>query len=92
VAANSEEAAAAAEELNAQAAAALEAVAALAKIVGIDVNQIGVHQKSSSRPKMELKKDVKHIASKPIPRPQAQKPSKNADEIFPLDESDLKEF
>jgi methyl-accepting chemotaxis protein len=92
VAANSEEAAAAAEELNAQAAAALEAVAALAKIVGIDVNQIGVHQKSSSRPKMELKKDVKHIASKPTPRPQAQKPSKNADEIFPLDESDLKEF
>lgn len=92
VAANSEEAAAASEELNAQAAAALEAVAALAKIVGIDVNQSGVHQKSHSRPKMELKKEIRHIASKPTPRPQAQKPSKNADEIFPLDESDLKEF
>ncbi|MGE4398582.1 MAG: methyl-accepting chemotaxis protein [Campylobacterales bacterium] len=92
VAANSEEAAAASEELNAQAAAALEAVAALARIVGIDVNQSGVHQKSPSRPKMELKKEIRHIASKPTPRPQAQKPSKNADEIFPLDESDLKEF
>lgn len=92
VAANSEEAAAASEELNAQAAAALEAVAALARIVGIDVNQSGVHQKSPSRPKMELKKEIRHIASKPVSRPQAQKPSKNADEIFPLDESDLKEF
>lgn len=92
VAANSEEAAAASEELNAQAVAALEAVAQLAKIVGIDVNQNVTHNKTTSRPKMELKKDVKHIASKPAQRPQAQKAAKKDEDIFPLDESDLKEF
>jgi len=93
VAANSEEAAAASEELNAQAAAAIEAVAVLAKIVGIDVNQNLGHQKPQSRPRMELKKDVKHIASKPIARQQApRQASKDSNDIFPLDESDLKEF
>ncbi len=95
VAANSEEAAAAAEELNAQAAAALEAVAALAKIVGIDVNQGTSYQKTTTqtRPKMELKKDVRHIASKPMAKQQAPRAAaKGSDDIFPLDESDLKEF
>jgi methyl-accepting chemotaxis protein len=94
VAANSEEAAAASEELNAQAAAAIEAVAVLAKIVGIDVNQNLGHQKPQSRPRMELKKDIKHISSKPAPRQQqaSRQPSKDSNDIFPLDESDLKEF
>jgi len=94
VAANSEEAAAASEELNAQAAAAIEAVGVLAKIVGIDINQNLTHHKTTtqSRPRMELKKEVRHIASKPAPRQQAQRPTKNSDDIFPLDESDLKEF
>jgi methyl-accepting chemotaxis protein len=93
VAANSEEAAAASEELNAQAAAAIEAVAVLAKIVGMDVNQNVTHQKTQTRPRMELKKDVRHIASKPMARQQAARPSKkDSDDIFPLDESDLKEF
>jgi methyl-accepting chemotaxis protein len=94
VAANSEEAAAASEELNAQAAAAIEAVAVLAKIVGIDVNQSMGHQKPQSRPRMELKKDIKHISSKPSPRQQQapRQASKDSNDIFPLDESDLKEF
>ncbi len=94
VAANSEEAAAASEELNAQAAAAIEAVAALAKIVGIDVNQNVSHQKMSAPHKMELKKDVKHIAFTPKRTMAKQTPraNKNTDEIFPLDERDLKEF
>jgi len=95
VAANSEEAAAASEELNAQAAAAIEAVAVLAKIVGIDVSQGTSYQKTTTqtRPKMELKKEVRHIASKPMPRQQApRQASKDSSDIFPLDESDLKEF
>jgi len=94
VAANSEEAAAASEELNAQAAAAIEAVAALAKIVGIDVNQNVSHQKMSSPRKMELKKDVKHISFNPKHATAKQTPraNRNTDEIFPLDERDLKEF
>ncbi len=94
VAANSEEAAAASEELNAQAAATIEAVATLAKIVGIDVNQNISHQKMSAPRKMELKKEVKHIAFTPkhVAAKQAPRANKNTDEIFPLDERDLKEF
>jgi hypothetical protein len=43
---------------------------------------------------MELKKDIKHISSKPAPRQQqaSRVASKGSDDIFPLDESDLKEF
>jgi len=87
VAANSEEAAAASEELNAQAVSAIEAVGVLAKIVGIDINQNVNHQKSThTRPKMQLKKEVRHIAAKP-----AAKPSRT-DDVFPLDDGDSREF
>lgn len=95
VAANSEEAAAASEELNAQAAAALEAVAALAKIVGIEVHSSQNYQKAPVKhlAKMEIKKEARNIPHKSQPPRQAAKPAqKSSDEIFPLDENDLKEF
>ena len=96
VAANSEEAAAASEELNAQAVAALEAVAALAKIVGINVDSHHSHSapKSVSKQSSPIKKEIRQVSHRPVVAAKA-KPAqgrKDADEIFPLDESDLKEF
>jgi len=94
VAANSEEAAAASEELNAQAAAALEAVAALAKIVGIEVHGSQSYQKTPVKhiAKTEIKKEVKNIPLKTQRQQPARPAAKSSDEIFPLDENDLKEF
>ncbi len=89
VAANSEEAAAASEELNAQATAALEAVAALGKIVGISINTASNSGSQKQQTKHVSKAEVKHISAKP----QAMRTStKSAEDIFPLHENDLKEF
>jgi methyl-accepting chemotaxis protein len=89
VAANSEEAAAAAEELNAQATSMMETVGVLAKIVGMESNTV-----SSAPKKMELHRmEIKHLSPKRKPlSEQRAKSSGNADDVFPLNEEDLKQF
>jgi len=93
----SEETAAAAEELNAQALSMLDNVAELAALAGYDM---GKEHKSAP-------KSIKHIAppvaapkrlsmnSKKQPAMRTSSPTttrRNNEEVFPLDESDLKEF
>jgi len=89
VAANSEEAAAAAEELNAQATSMMETVRILAKMVGME-------SESPAAPK------VKHLhrtnvqtappAARKAPTAKSSASTSRAEEIFPLNEDDLKEF
>jgi methyl-accepting chemotaxis protein len=92
VAANSEEAAAASEELNAQAATALEAIAGLAKIVGLDMKARKTTKAptranrpagmvTGNRPKIAMKSHT----GQPTAR-------RGNDDVFPLSENDLKEF
>ncbi|MEY4504537.1 MAG: hypothetical protein RL154_833, partial [Pseudomonadota bacterium] len=92
VAANSEEAAAAAEELSAQSQASLEVVNALAKIVGLELDARTQNHGLKPRAGIANRTITK---AKPMSAPkkiaQAQTHPK-ADEIFPLDEGDLKEF
>jgi methyl-accepting chemotaxis protein len=91
VAANSEEAAAASEELNAQAASALEAIAGLAKIVGLDMSgrrASRTQSKPTHKPGM-----VTSAKPKQVTRVASNQPKKASnDDVFPLSESDLKEF
>ncbi len=98
-AASSEEAAAAAEELNAQANAMLESVADIGNMVGVHVELNHTHVKQARKVRKE---PVKQVERKPASqaqkkgpekpkRPQPPKQNKN-DEVFPLDDSDLKEF
>lgn len=92
VAANSEEAAAAAEELSAQSQASLEAVVSLAKVVGLELD--GRHSGGfKSRPGIaKVVSKPKAVASAPKKIASAPQSHPKADEIFPLDEGDLKEF
>ncbi|MFA6136495.1 MAG: methyl-accepting chemotaxis protein [Sulfurimonas sp.] len=90
VAANSEEAAAAAEELNAQAISMMETVKVLAKMVGMDTNVAAVERK---------KKQNHHFNTKELSSPNKKYNSfkstpsiKRGEDVFPLDEDDLKEF
>ncbi len=92
VAANSEEAAAAAEELSAQSQASLDAVAALAKVVGLELDS---RQSGGFKSRPGIAKAVskpKAVASAPKKIASAPQSHPKADEIFPLDEGDLKEF
>ena len=82
-AATSEEAAAAAEELNAQAVSMKETVNVIAAMVGEATTQTSVSHPTHS------KKQTKRATPK-IKTTKAS--SKNTDEVFPLDEDDLKEF
>ncbi|MFA6189517.1 MAG: chemotaxis protein, partial [Sulfuricurvum sp.] len=89
VAANSEEAAAAAEELNAQATSMMETVGILAAMVGMQ----------SDRPVHPQRKiNLKHLDPNPaIPhrspvQPQRKSLSAKAEDVFPLNEDDLREF
>lgn len=91
VAANSEEAAAAAEELNAQATSMMDTVTILAQMVGMktDTPLAKVTQKKSqnqvsiTHPQAQVKSSA----------PKKTTPSQNsAEDIFPLNEDDLKEF
>ena len=95
VAANSEEAAASSEELSAQSQASLEAVMSLGKVVGLDFGAAHLG-KPMSKPKQRA-----GIANMSKPKSVAAAPKKIAsstqsrsrpDDIFPLDEGDLKEF
>ena len=90
-AASAEEAAAASEQLNAQALSMLDSVAEIAKMVGIDVDtQSNTH---SSTPRRVTK--PKQIAHKPKIKAKSKKQPPQAgghDDVFPLDEGDLKHF
>jgi methyl-accepting chemotaxis protein/methyl-accepting chemotaxis protein-2 (aspartate sensor receptor) len=92
-AATSEEAAAASEELNAQAVSMQDMVAVIAAMVGI-VGEQQSRQKSNSHVVRKTSKPTQRIASmqhKSAPRP-IRKSSSNNDDVFPLDDEDLKEF
>lgn len=89
-AATSEEAAAAAEQLNAQAISMKETVNIIAEMVGearTDTHTPSTHNQSRSS---GSKSAPKKITKKPAPK----KPKSNQDneDVFPLDEEDLKEF
>jgi len=81
-AATSEEAAAAAEELNAQSVSMKEIVDVIATMVGESSNSSRVKAQAISQPR-RFQNKVNRVA---------KKDSKNSDDIFPLDEEDLKEF
>ena len=91
-AATSEEAAAAAEQLNAQAISMKETVATIAAMVGEQTDHAIIS--GSTMKKKSNKPAPKKIASKPAPKKQPAKVKKEQDneDIFPLDEEDLKEF
>ena len=86
-AATSEEAAAASEELNAQAHAMKETVGVIAKMVGFAQEHISNTQ-SAPKAKKALAKPKAKLAHK-APAP---KKRNNDEDVFPLDEDDLKEF
>jgi len=88
-AATSEEAAAASEELNAQAHAMKETVGIIAKMVGFVQDHISSNQ-SAPKAKKALSKPKAKLANK-APT-QNKKRNNNDDDVFPLDEDDLKEF
>lgn len=86
-ASTSEEAAAAAEELNAQANAMLDTVAEVGRMVGVDIDSSAHSAQASTRttrPKQVAHKNVRTTESKPA--------TQKANDIFPLDDDDLKEF
>jgi methyl-accepting chemotaxis protein len=84
-AATSEEAAAAAEELNAQAVSMKETVGVIADMVGY------VNEEAVQTP-IKRKKITKNSSKKKISYKTAKKKEEDADDVFPLDEDDLKEF
>ncbi len=96
-AANSEEAAAAAEQLNAQAVSMMQSVEIIGRIVGIQIDSAHGQSKSTKKkstpPKKIEHRPMTNTKSSPKKDTKKQSPkSKNDDEIFPLDEDDLKEF
>ncbi len=98
-AANSEQAAAAAEQLNAQALAMMQSVEGIGRMVGYDASvHMDSHQSSSSDRHIEHKpkkseKQSQASHNKQIPhKKETPKKQNKDDDIFPLDEDDLKEF
>lgn len=94
-AANSEEAAAAAEELNAQAVSMMQSVDSIAKIVGFNIDMSLAHNSightTTKRP--QIKKIELHSSHKPMAKkPSARIGGKKDSDVFPLEEDDLKEF
>jgi methyl-accepting chemotaxis protein/methyl-accepting chemotaxis protein-2 (aspartate sensor receptor) len=87
-AATSEEAAAASEELNAQAHAMKETVGIIARMVGFVQEQISTNH-SAPKAKKALSKPKAKLAHK---APTQTKKRNNDEDVFPLDEDDLKEF
>lgn len=95
VAANSEEAAAAAEELNAQATTMIESIDVLAKMVGMSANAPISGQRSfNAQPLKMTPAPQQQRAVAPTRRPASlsQARSTAANDVFPLNEDDLKEF
>lgn len=91
-AASSEETAAAAEELNAQAIAMLESVAEVSRLVGFDMQSDSMMSaKKEPAKRVSLQAPSKKIVHKPFPKTNS-KMTTNAQDVFPLEEDDLKEF
>lgn len=90
-AATSEEAAAAAEELNAQANAMMDNVHSIAKIVGFQI-QTDTSSTTYRKPARPIHVEHKPQASAPAKKAPKLERKNNKDEVFPLDEDDLKEF
>lgn len=90
-AAASEETAAAAEELNAQAISMLESVAEISALVGLDMQARGVNTRKREPQRLQQKPStVKKLANNP--KNATQKRANSPQEVFPLDDDDLKEF
>jgi len=87
-AAGSEETAAAAEELNAQAVSMIESVEEIAKMVGLSLNAQNLTNKSK---KKEVRMLTGETQSKPKPKRNEHFDS-SADDIIPLDEDEMKDF
>ncbi|MDD5386001.1 MAG: methyl-accepting chemotaxis protein [Sulfuricurvum sp.] len=90
VAANSEEAAAAAEELNAQATSMMETVRILAQMVGMESDAPLSSPKRKQLHPLEI--NMVSAPRKSGPLPQRRGVLAKAEDIFPLNEDDLKEF
>lgn len=92
----SEETAAAAEELNAQALSMLDNVSELALLAGFDMGKENRAPKSIKRistPSMPPKRlSMSSNTKKPMNKPSMTTSRRNNEDVFPLDESDLKEF
>ncbi len=92
----SEETAAAAEELNAQALSMLDNVSELALLAGFDMgkeNRASSSIKRISTPSMPPKRiSMSTSSKKPINKPSSVTSRRNNEDVFPLEESDLKEF
>ena len=91
----SEETAAAAEELNAQALSMLESVAEIAALAGYDMGKEAIKSNSSKRiSTASLSMPPKRISMAPKKaKPTFSSTTKRSnEEVFPLDEDDLKEF
>ncbi|ATB70558.1 methyl accepting chemotaxis protein [Sulfurospirillum diekertiae] len=92
----SEETAAAAEELNAQALSMLDNVSELALLAGFDMgkeNRAPSNIKRISTPSISPKRlSMSAISKKPINKPSSTTSRRTNEDVFPLEESDLKEF
>lgn len=92
----SEETAAAAEELNAQALSMLDNVSELALLAGFDMgkeNRASSSIKRISTPSMPPKRiSMSTSSKKPVNKPSSVTSRRNNEDVFPLEESDLKEF
>lgn len=92
----SEETAAAAEELNAQALSMLDNVSELALLAGFDMGKENRASKSIKRistPSLPPKRlSVSTSSKKPMNKPSSTASRRNNEDVFPLEESDLKEF
>lgn len=93
----SEETAAAAEELNAQAISMLDNVAELAMLAGFDISKENRSAPKSAKrissPSMPPKRlSMPSNGKKPTNKPSSGTSRRNNEDVFPLDESDLKEF
>ena len=92
----SEETAAAAEELIAQALSMLDNVSELALLAGFDMGKENRAPKSVKRissPSMPPKRlSMSSNTKKPMNKPSMTTSRRNNEDVFPLDESDLKEF
>ena len=91
----SEETAAASEELNAQALSMLESVAEIAALAGYDMGKEAIKSNSSKRiSTASLSMPPKRISMAPKKaKPTFSSTTKRSnEEVFPLDEDDLKEF
>lgn len=91
VAANSEEAAAAAEELNAQATSMMETVGILAAMVGMQTDTPLGAPKKKQLHILELK-SPSSPPRRTVSVPQRRQASAKAEDVFPLNEDDLREF